>query len=146
MNLDRILAYVRGMRDRDGLKAIINAAEARDSKLSSIDGERERARLWKRFEHLKKGDMVFIHAKPRERNATSQHLKLWAKPLTVREVKVRVKEIVVRAPGSTVDHRLSPFTCDRLKLSTEVCPAALHAGLMERAVAVSAKPKRRRTA
>lgn len=157
MTLTTILAAIRGMKNRDGLSQIIHAAEARDSKLSNIENDKERNRLWSKIEalDLKVGDMVFIHTEPksvtkqvRERITkpngkpgwrkvaqtfapSGQHTKLWALPLTVHEVKPRAKEVVVRVPGSTVDHRLSPHTCERLKLSKEPTAAALSAGLKD---------------
>lgn len=147
MKLAAILAAIRRSKKRDDLKDILNAAEARDSKLSHIEGEKERARLWAKFDALgiQKGDMVFVHTAPKPHGKlntasviksdghylSGQHAKLWAQPLTVREVKTRYKEIVVRVPGSTVDHRLSPFTCEKLKLSKEPSAAALAHGLQE---------------
>src|SRR5207302_2307655 len=123
MKLAAILAAIRKSRRRDDLKDILNAAEARDSYLSHIEGEKERVRLWAKFNALglRKGDMVFIHTPLKETKTksgfksfqgTNQHQKLWAKPLTVQAVLPRAKEIVVRAPGSAVDHRLSPHTCE----------------------------------
>lgn len=134
MKLAAILSAIRHSKTRDHLKQIINAAEARDSKLGNIEGEKERARLWAKFDALgiQKGDMVFIHTQPLHgKNSGGQHHRLWAKPLTVREVLPRAKEIVVRVPGSTVDHRLSPFTCEKLKLSKEPSVAALAHSLHE---------------
>jgi len=126
MKLNTIITHIRSMRDRDGLEQIANAAEARALKLSNIEGKKERARLWKKVERLglHAGDMVFIHVAP-DAQSSRQHAKLWGQPLTVREVRPRSKAVVVRAPGSTLDHSLSPFTCERLKLSKEPHPEAL---------------------
>ena len=129
MNVASILKHILSMRDREGVKKIANAAEARDNKLGTIESERERSRLWEKFKHLKAGDMVFIHKDIKKDSGyegiSKQHTELWAKPLTVHEVKPRSKEIVVRVPGSAVDHRLSPFSADRMKLSLEPTKEAL---------------------
>ncbi len=138
MKLDAILSHIDAMRDRDGLRRIIGAAEARDSKLGDIETERERARLWRKFEHLKAGEMVFIHTDP-ERTNSQRHKKLWGHALTIREVRPRLKEIIVRAPGSKVDHLLSSFTCAKLKLSKEPHPAAF-ANALRREVSPSLLP------
>ena len=141
MNLASILAAIRGSKKRTDLSSIIHAAENRDSKLSNIEGAKERARLWAKFEKqgIKVGDMVFIHteAKIVERKGKpvmqvymgSKHKKIWGEPLTVTKIRPRLKDITVRVPGDTTDHILSAFTIDKFKLSLTPSAAALAAGL-----------------
>lgn len=157
MNLTSILAHIKNMKDREGLVKIINAAESRSLLLSNLDRERRRKQLWTKVRALGlvKGDMVFVHAQPETRKKivrenytkpngqlgwkkvertsglSGQHFILWGKPLTVMDIKTRNKEIVVRVPGSTIDHILSPFTCVSLKLSKEPSTEAFAKGLQE---------------
>lgn len=127
MKVDAVIRYVRNMRDREGLDRLMNACESRSLLLSNLDGERRKAQLWEKFKHLQKGDMVFIHqgktsavkAGAAFDGFTSKaHRDLYGVPLTVKVVKHRIKEIVVRRPGSTQNYPLSPFQCASLKLST----------------------------
>ena len=149
MNLTSILTAIRGSKKRDDLSKIMNAAEARDSKLSSIEGAKERARLWAKFlkQGIKVGDMVFIHTGPKiDRGARkeielpnmpefmgSTHKSLWGKPITVKKIKTRQKEIVVRVPDSpSKDYKLSACNIDKFKLSLTPTTAALAHGLHAR--------------
>lgn len=146
MNLKQLLTRIRGMKDRAALNQIIHAAENRDGKLSDIESAKERTRLWAKFlkQGIKVGDMVFVHTGPKlterkgkpvmESFMSSTHSSLWAKALTVREIKTRSKKIVVRSRGSTnvmsdLDTTLSAFTIDKYKLSLTPTAAALAAGL-----------------
>ena len=151
----QVLTYIRSAKSRVNIGAIINAAEARDSKLGNIESDKERGRLWVKVEKLglKKGDMVFIHTEPRAPFGpraklkggempnggfiSNQHRELYGKPLTVRDVKQRSKEVVVRAPGSVKDHVLSPHTCKKLKLSKEPSPEAFANGLKRTTISQS---------
>lgn len=136
MKLDSILAHIRSMRDRKGISQIINAAEARDSKLSTIDSARERARLWAKFVKLgiKKGDTVFVHTKT-GLGHSAKHSNVWASPLTVLAIKPRNKEIRVQIAGKG-ECALSVYEIDKWKLSLEPTPEALSNSLrQERTIA-----------
>ena len=151
LNLKQLLIRIKNMKDRDGLSSIIGAAEARDSILSNIEGKRTRAAMWEKVMKLGlvKGDTVYIHVGPRPalKNLTAasvvkqgvgvftskKHHALWGKPLTVKAVKPRVKEIAVHASGFG-ETTLSPFECASLKLSKEPTPEALSHALQGRMV------------
>ena len=145
MNLKKLLIRIRGMKDRDGLSQIINAAEARDSILSNIEGKRTRNAMWEKVMKLglKKGDTVFIHVGAREVGTKGQgstkvfsskkHENLWGRPLTIKSIKPRNKEIEVQIMGLG-QTKLSPFECASLKLSTEPSAAALANSLQQRCV------------
>jgi hypothetical protein len=124
VNLASILTHIRSMRDRKGLSSIIRAAENRDGHLLNIEIGKERTKAWRKFNHLVKNDMVFIHVKPE-----GIHRNLWAQPLTIKEIRPRNKEVVVRSPTGRADHKLSVLTCERLKLSKVPTPEALANGL-----------------
>jgi hypothetical protein len=134
LNLKQLLVRIRGMKDREGLRAIINAAEARDSLLSNIDGKIRRREMWAKVEKLglKKGDMVFIHVPPIKGINEKKHQNLWGRSLTVLAVKPRNKEIVVQITGLG-QTTLSPFECVSMKLSTTPTAEAL-AGAFKRTI------------
>lgn len=122
MTPKQIIDAIRGMRDRESLSDIINAAEARDSHLSSLESEDRRKRAWAKFSHLKRGDLVFVHEKPSGTNAW-----MYGEALRVREVKPRNKEIVVqinaRFKGDKTA-KLSALMCLAYKLSEDPTVAA----------------------
>lgn len=92
MSPKKIIEHIAVMRNRDDLAAIIKAAEARDNRLSNIESDERRKRLFAKFSHLRKGDLVFIHTRvetPRKYSA------LYGETLKVIQVKPRSKEIVV---------------------------------------------------
>ena len=146
MNLASILAAIRGSKKRTDLSSIIHAAENRDSKLSNIEGAKERDRLWAKFEKqgIKVGDMVFIHTgpkiiekkgkQPRQIYMGGTHREIWGEALTVTRIKVRSKEICVRVSGGTEDYLLSAGTIDKFKLSLTPSAAALASGLQKRMI------------
>ena len=133
MKPQKIIAYIKSSRDRGNLQAIINAAEARDSILSNIEGKRTRAAMWEKVMKLglKKGDMVFIHTGPnvslkdtKGMFSSKKHQNLWGRPLTIKSIKPRKKEIEVKIMGLG-ECKLSPFECASLKLSTTPTAEAL---------------------
>jgi hypothetical protein len=120
LNTKQIVEAIKVMKDRDNLAQIINAAEARDCHLSNIESDERRKRAWSHFSHLKKGDTVFIH-----KNPTQPKLQwMWAKPLTITEVRPRAKEIVVRGDKRGVGHKLTALMALDLKLSETPTSAA----------------------
>jgi hypothetical protein len=127
--LKQMIATIKGIRDRESLRTIIDAAESRDSHLASIESEERRKHLWQKFSHLKKGDTVFVHREP------EGSLKwLWGKPLTVRHAKPRAKYLVVGHGKATCT--LTPHMMDKFKLSLEpttvAFATALHGDTMAR--------------
>lgn len=119
MNAKQIIEAIRGMRERETLTAIIDAAEARDCHLSGLESDERRKRHWAKFSHLRKGDTVFIHVKP----AHERYRVLFGVPLYVKKVMPRKKEIVIDSGIATV-----PMTVQMMstfKLSEEPTGEAL---------------------
>lgn len=110
----RALIAVKSMNNRRNLAIIISAAEARDNHLSNLESDERRKRLWAKFSHVRKGDSVFVHAKPQGKNEW-----LWGKQLTVIDVKPRAKLIKVRGDKRGVGVDLTPFMLDAYKVSLE---------------------------
>lgn len=123
MTPKQIVTHIKTMRDRDALSEIIDAAEARDQHLSNIESDERRKRAWSHFSHLRKGDTVFVHEKPSGTNAA-----LYGQPLTVVDVKPKLKEIVVvkaaAARGEKVKVKLTALMALSYKLSEEPTSAA----------------------
>jgi hypothetical protein len=119
MAYNQIIAAIKAMRDRESLSTIISAAEARDSHLANIETELRRKRLWAKFSHIKVGDSVFVHKQPEGKLAW-----LWGKQLVVKQVKPRVKEIVIRGGSHGSDVALTAFMMDAYKLSLTPTTAA----------------------
>jgi hypothetical protein len=122
MNAKQIIEAIRGMRERDTLSAIIDAAEARDCHLSNLESDERRKRLWAKFSHLRVSDTVFIHKKP---DPESKYWWLWGKPLIVKQVLPRKREIVVRGDPRGTGATLTAIMMDAFKLSEVPTPQAL---------------------
>lgn len=125
MTPKQIIETVKTMRDREGLSAIINAAEARDNHLSNIESDERRKRKWAQFSHLKKGDTVFIHKKP---DLQGPFFGMWGRQLRVKQVKMRSKVLIVDSPGHKT-WTLTALTADTLKLSEVPTADAFHHAL-----------------
>lgn len=125
MTPKQVIAAIGGMRDREALSQIIWAAEARDNHLSSIESDERRKRAWSHFSHLRKGDIVFVHKEP------GGAMKwLYGRPLRVKRMKPRVKEIVIAGPslrnkGERAEYALSALVALDLKLSEVATSDAL---------------------
>lgn len=126
MNVKQIVAYISNMRSRDELSTIINTAEARDSRLSSIEGEERRKRAWSKVSHIRKGSIVFAHKKPEGKYAV-----LYGVGLKVLQVKPRAKEILVcTIQGERKTCTLTALMCDTFKISEEPTVAAFDNALV----------------
>jgi aminoglycoside N3'-acetyltransferase len=126
MNVEKVLAYIARSRDIEGLRRIYKMAWERRNHLISLARKRRRDEAWEQVKamNLKEGEMVFLHSHP-EKHAMRSYTFLWAKPLTVVEIRPRRKEVVVRAPGLRMTWALSPRACVLFGLSREPTPEAL---------------------
>lgn len=134
MKADKIIAAITRMRERADLNRIIDAAEARDSHLGSIESVRKSKLVFGAYQNLKKGDQVFVHVQ-QEHGA---HKVLFGQALAVlavqpknRALKVSYKEPTGPSAVFGSGPRVARVTVlrwsvlDRLKVSTEPTPAAL---------------------
>lgn len=130
MKTEQLVATISRMRDHDAVKAIESAAMVRSEELSKKAAHRYSKRIFSKYEHLKKGDQVFIHHLPR--SVSNLHKGLFGLPLTVLSVHPRNKQIDVQYPvafngiGNIFSKtRLRWSVLDRLQVSTEPTPEAL---------------------
>jgi len=114
MNKDKIIDAIAGMRERDALTAIIDAAEARDSHLSRLESDERRKRSWAKFSHLRAGDTVFIHKAPLK---DTRYVWMWGKPLTIKAIMPRKKELVIRGDQRGKGIALTALVADSFGLS-----------------------------
>jgi hypothetical protein len=110
----RALIAIKDMRSRKNLAILIHAAEARDSHLAKLEAADRAKRLWAKFSHIKVGDTVFTH-----KDAEGKYTGLNGSGLRVRQVKPRVKEIVVTPLRGSANYTLTVHMLDTWKVSLE---------------------------
>ncbi len=132
--MSKLIDTITRMRSREELRAVLDAATARDTALANIESNRASKRVMSRFADLKPGMSLFVHHLPR--TVSERYKPLFGVPLTVISVRPKLREIEVRAPlrddaplsaqirgPQRVTLRWSVL--DRLGVSTEPTPEAL---------------------
>lgn len=122
VNVEKIRAYIREMRNLSGVRAILGTAEARQTHLISISRHKKKTEVFEKFSHFKKGDTIYIGNK-KAALESSWWKDGWARPLKIVKVFPRKKEWHVAYGGKTV--LLTPAMAQMLKMSHESNAEAL---------------------
>jgi hypothetical protein len=95
MTKDQIIRTIAGMRDRENVQEVREAANQRDLELMEHESYRVSKRVFERFAHLKRGDQVFVHLPAGK--LTLLHRWMHGRPLTVWAVHPKNRAIEVRS-------------------------------------------------